>query len=213
MADGRWVMLDEPITLTLNPSDNHRNRYDAIAVRVLDGDKKVSVEVLTDVNPDEPKRGDGEYCLHLYLIHVVRGETVLEPVHVSDVRGDPKQCGYIEPLSAVSGEAEYIYKFFRSGIDEEIGRIVKSAQDVAEKADLAIQEIDQKIGMVRGVSLGDVLPSLSQPVPKIEWLPCDGSEVPAQYEALSAVIGPTLPSLSASDPRYHYWVYAGSPKP
>lgn len=208
---GRWLESDEPVSLTLQPAGNYDSRYDAVAVRVDYLTKKTTLEILTDVDPEAPPRNDKGYCIYLYLIYVGRGETVLEQSNFLDARGNTALCGYITPLSEISGDVEYIYNFLKSGIDQEVARIIGLSNEQVKKAEDAIAELDKQISAVRGTAIGDTLVSLGHPAPANEWLLCDGSPVPDGYPALSAILGGTLPLLTARDTRYKFWIYAGTP--
>ena len=211
LTKGRWIKNDEPVTLTLKPASNYKDRYDAVAVRVDYDSRKVTLEVLHDVDSDNPTRNEKEYCIYLYLIYVTRGQTVLEQSNFTDTRGDNNLCGYITPLSEIANNVEYIYNFLKSGIDEEVARIIGLSNKIIENANEAISEIEDKIGETGGVAIGDTVLSLSAPTPQNEYFPCDGSSIPESYQKLIDAIGDKVPLLSTYDERYQYWIYAGSP--
>lgn len=211
IAAGRWLENDESLDLTLTPSSNYEDRYDAVAVRVDYEARKVSLEILTDVDPAAPPRNDKEYCLYLYLIYVKRGATVLDGADITDVREDKALCGYITPLAAISSDAEYIYQFLVSGIDQEVARLIARSGAIIQTADAAIRELDSKISAARGIAIGDTTTSLTRPLPENEWLLCDGSPVPEEYPALSLALGGVLPDLTAEDDRWATWIFGGTP--
>ena len=211
LAAGRWLENDEPLTLALSPSGNTADRYDAVAVRVDYEERKAELTVLFDVDPAALIRDDTEYSVILYLLHVKRGATVLYSEDITDTRDDLTLCGRIVPLSEISGNVLTIYKFLTSGIDEEVARLISLSNQVVEKAETAIEDLDAAIQAVRGTSIGDTLVSLSRPAPANEWLLCDGGSVPAEYPALSDVLGGVLPNLPRSDSRFQTWIYGGTP--
>lgn len=211
LAAGRWLKNDEPLSLTLPTAGNYDDRYDAVAVRADYGARRVTLEIMPDINPDAPPRGDREYTLFLYVIRVRRGATVLSNDDITDTRADHTLCGYIRPLWEVSWSVEYVYTFLRSGVDEEVARILALGDETAQRAETAIAELEKQIGAARGTALGDITITLSHPLPAAEWLPCDGSPVPADHPGLSALIGGTLPLMDAADPRWGYWIYGGAP--
>lgn len=211
IAAGRWLENDENLALTLTPSSNYEDRYDAVAIRVDYEARKVSLEILADVDPTAPPRNEKEYCIFLYVIFVKRGATVLSADDITDVRADQTVCGYIKPFSDISSDVEYIYTFLRSGIDEDVARILARGQEVIDYAEGVIVDLDAKISAVVGTAIGDTTTSLTRPLPNREWLLCDGASVPPEYPELSILLGGTLPNLSPEDDRWKTWIYAGAP--
>lgn len=211
LCRGRWLESDEVEILTFQPAGNYEDRYDAVAIRADYGTRKVYLEVLSDIDPDNPPRNSDEYTIYLYLVRIARGETVLEESNFTDVRGNADLCGYITPLSVIANDAEYVYRFLDSGIDQEVARLLGLSQAVVDKAADAIGEINEKISLTKGTSIGDITLTLSRPVPNNEYLLCDGSVIPDEYPALSAMMAGLLPQLSYEDDRYQYWIYAGAP--
>lgn len=210
-AAGQWLFNDEPLKLTVTPSGNNSDRMDAIAVRVDYQTKKVSLEVL--VNVDQSKlpdnlRGTNEYSVILYLIRVPRGASTLTPENVTDFRKDPELCGSVVPLSSIAGDVLYVYNFLLSGIDQEVARIIALSQAVAAKATAAIPVLDaaiQKSG--GGPTLGEL--QTTRLPPGTGWLLCDGGNVPEKYSALSAFLNGRLPNISQSEDRYRTYIYGG----
>ena len=211
LCRGRWIKSDELEALTFQPAGNYEDRYDAVAIRVDYSARKVFLEVLSDIDPDNPPRNSDEYTIYLYLVRIARGETVLEESNFIDVRGNADLCGYITPLSVISNDAEYVYRFLDSGIDQEVARLLGLSQAIVNKAADAIQKINEKIVLTKGTSIGDITVTLSRPIPNNEYLLCDGSAIPEQYPDLSAMLDGALPQLSYEDDRYQYWIYAGAP--
>lgn len=208
---GHWLKSDEPLTLTLPPAGNYEDRYDAIAIQVDFTARTVSLVVLAGADPSAPPRDLDRYTIYLYLVRVARGETVLEASNITDTRGDLALCGYITPLSEMSGDVEFVYRFLLSGIDREVARLIGLSEAVIQTANDAIEDLNRKMAAARGVALGDTVLSLSRPAPANEWLRCDGSAVPEEYPALNAAVGGKLPEMSAEDGRYLYWIFAGTP--
>lgn len=212
LAKGRWLENDDTYTLMLSPSSNTKDRYDAVAVRVDYEARKASLEILEDVDPAALDitdfRSETEYNLLLYLIHVKRGATTLSPDNITDLRANKEMCGYITPLSSVSGKVLYVYDFLDSGIDRELARILMEGELVIDKATAAITRLDAAIGQKRGTAIGDLQTCLSRP--SAEWLLCDGDDVPAQYPALSAMLDGVLPAISNPWDRYKTFIFAGA---
>lgn len=207
MKAGRWLENDEPLALTIKAAGNHKDRFDALAVRVDKEERKVNLELMADVDPDNPPD-----ALILYLIRVPRGASTLTPENVTDLRADPELCGEIPPLSQLSADVLYVYNFLRSGIDAEVDRVVALGGAAVEKADKGIAELDaaiQKVGA--GPEVGELRTARLPPEPAADWLLCDGGAVPAEYPALSALLGGTLPTITMADDRLQTYIYGGAP--
>lgn len=211
LAAGRWLENDEPLQMTINPSDDNDDRVDALAVRVNYASKKAWLEVLTNVDVDKlPSefRTNEDYIIILYLIRVRRGVTSLTPEDVTDKRADPDLCGTVTSLSSISGNVLYVYDFLLSGIDKRVARIISLSQEVVNKADEEIAKLDaaiQKVG--GGPQIGELRTVRRPPTPG--WLLCDGSTVPDGYPVLSELLGGTLPDISNPDDRYRTYIYGG----
>lgn len=201
---GQWVKNDEPLTLNIGASGNNDDRIDAIAVRVDYEERKATVEVLVGINPADIQESDG--LLLMYLIRISRGVTSLTPDDVTDVRGNR-----IVPLSAISEKVLYIYNFLLSGIDQQVAHIVELSNQVADKADAAIEELDTAIKNAGGMpDIGELTTSRHPPKPIIEWLLCDGEDVPDEYPDLSEMLDGTLPDIPGD--RYRTYIYGGAPQ-
>jgi len=216
-VNGRYVGIDEPLSLTLQPSGNTSDRYDAIAARVVYGDKAGKPEILWDVNPAAIRadtsviRNENEYSLILYFIHVKRGSTVLTEANIIDTRGEEKLCGYITRMDAISGDVQRVYDFLDSGVDAEVQRVLDLSTQLMEKADKAIGYLDSVIQTKNFLQIGDVTEGKTQPAPEAAWLLCDGGPVPEGYAELEALIGGTLPNIAPADRRFKSWIYGGMP--
>lgn len=206
LAMGRWLQNDEPLALPIPPPSNNRDRTDAIAVRVDYEERKVTLEVLIDVDPTDVKAGAD--MVVMYLIRVRRGVTSLTPDDVTDLR-DGDMCGRVAPLSAIAEKVLYIYNFLLSGIDASVAHIVELSNAVAAKADAAIVELDaaiQKAG--GGAAIGELMTS-RHPPSETGWIVCDGGDVPEEYAALSALLDGTLPDIPGE--RYKTYIFGGAP--
>lgn len=209
VAAGRWVKNDEPMSLTLQPSDNHDDRTDALVVRVDGQARRASIEVAEDVEADKlpgDLRKGNEYCLVLYLFQVRRGATSLTPADVEDMREDLSLCGTISPLSGVTPKALYVYEFTSSGIDREIDRLLGHIQALIDKAGNEISALSAAIEDAGGAPrAGDL--QTARRLPGDGWVLCDGGPVPAEYVSLYTLVGWTLPAVPGE--RYGTYIYGG----
>lgn len=212
LAAGRWISNDEPLRMTIKASGNNEDRTDALVVRVNYQTRKALLEILVDIDLDKLTknfRNEQEYSVVLYLIRVRRGSTALTPEDVTDVRADPDLCGTVIPLSAISKNILYIYEFLLSGIDREVDRILDLNQKLVDKANEEITKLDIAIQQAGGgPKTGDLQIVRSPPTPG--WLLCDGSPVPKEYPALSALLNGDLPNISGE--RYRTYIFGGSPE-
>lgn len=213
LAAGHWLENDEPLTIGLEPASNNEDRIDALVVRVDQQTRKAALEILVDVDLDKlpgKLRTDKTYSIVLYLIRVRRGVTYLTPEDVTDMRTDPASCGTVVPLSAIAGNVSYIYDYLTGGIDAEVARLIGLSDKVITKADAAIAELDTTIQQAGGTaSIGELMTARHRPLPEAEWLPCDGSAVPARYPALSVMLEGALPAIQGE--RYKTYIYGGVP--
>ena len=86
------------------------------------------------------------------------------------------------------------------------------SQEVGQKADAAIVELDAAIQQAGGgPKVGDLMTARQHPEPATEWLLCDGGRVPEAYPALDAMLDGTLPNLSQAEDRYRSYLYGGTP--
>lgn len=202
LADGHFLKNDEPFVLMIGPSGNNDDRTDAIAVRV-DYDNRIAFpEILVDINPEEIQTHADLFPM--YLIRVRRGATSLTLNDVTDIRGDR-----IVPLSAISEKVLYIYNFLLSGIDQQVAHIVELSNQVADKADTAIAELDTSIKNAGGMpDIGELTTSRHPPKPVSEWLLCNGENVPDEYPDLSEMLDGTLPEIPGD--RYQTYIYGGA---
>jgi len=216
LAAGRWVQNDEPLAMSIQISGNTEDRTDALVARVDHVARTAALEVLIDIDPDaiqaDPAllRNDDTYSVLLYFIRVRRGVTSLTPGDVTDLREDGALCGRVVPLSAIAGDVLRVYNFLLSGIDSEVARLIGMSEQVVQKADTAIAELDQAIQQAGGTAgIGELLTSRKPPAPGNEWLLCNGGAVPAEYPALSTMLNGTLPDIPGE--RYQTYIYGGAP--
>ena len=201
LKDGRYLVSDEPLTLVLSPAGNYGDRYDAVAVRVDLEARKAFLEVVPDVDPARLPEG----CLVLYLVKVRRGATDLHTADVTDVRT------YLTTLAEVSGDVLYIYNFLTSGIDQRIAQLLALSAAVIRRAEQAIVSLDAAIQEAGGsYGVGEL--QTARRDPGAGWLLCSGGPVPAQYPALCALLGGTLPNLSQPGDRYRTYIFGGVPE-
>lgn len=217
-AAGRWLENDEPLSLTIQPPGNGEDRTDAIAARVDYESKTVRLEVLTGVDAaairNDPSiiRNGTKYSIILYLVRVRRGATSLSASDITDVRADGELCGTAAPLSSVSGDVFKAYQFLASGIDAEVDRVTGLSEEIIEKANKDIAELNEQIKSVDGApQIGELLYTCITPTPQGEWILCDGGAVPAGYPTLSALLGGVLPNISTAADRYRTYIYGGAP--
>ncbi len=217
LVNGRYLKSDEPYALTLSPSGNYNDRYDAIAVRADYAERKTSIEVLTDIDLEairacpEIIRSEKEYSVILYVIHVRRGATVLGMDDITDTRDDATLCGQITKTCSVSDDTLRIYNFLQSGIDEEVARLLGMSNTFIDKANEAIKNLDAVIQAKGQNSVGDVVISITAPTPVNAWLLCNGESVPNGYSGLSKMLGGYLPVINPVDSRFRAYIYGGVP--
>lgn len=204
LAQGHWVMNDAPITLSVSPAYNHRDRQDIAAVQVDHAVRRVSLVLLEDADPS--RLPEEPYTVPLYLLRVKRGATNLLPADLTDLR---KRIGTLQALSAPGLRA---YDFVTGGINREVERILGLGQAVIDKGDRAIADLDSAIANAGGMpEVGELLISRHHPAPAVQWLLCNGGEVPPEYPGLRSVLGDALPDIPLYGPRYGWYIFAGEP--
>lgn len=200
IAAGRFVESDEPVTLRIPSPWDQDDRTDAIAAVVEEKGRSVTLQLLEGVDQEDLPPD----CVPLYFIRVRRGAGNLTMEAVTDVRP------YVVPLSRLTPGALRAYQFLKSGIDLQVNAILAQAQQVSNKADAAIANLDAAIRQAGGMpEVGELMTARRQPVPVREWLPCAGGPVPEAYPALSALLDGTMPDIPGD--RYKTYIYGGAP--
>lgn len=212
ISNGRYIKHDEPFSLTFPPSNNTGDRYDAISARADYLGRIGEIAVLVDIDPQEPIRNEREYNAILYIVRIRRGATILRAEDVQDTRADIDLCGYIVPLSDISGDVEYVYKFTQSGIEETVRRILEKIQEIVDKANQDIAALNKAIQAAGGLEIGELRIARRAPTPLDEWLLCDGMAVPEEYPGLSEMVNGRLPDISRMGDRYRVYIYGGRPE-
>lgn len=218
LLGGRWFRSDEAISLTLQPSDNRFDRYDAIVLRTEMAAKSVSVHVVTgkgEMLPQKytPARNHDRYELVVCHILVRMGTTQILSTDITDTRADKALCGMITQLSDISGKVLHVYKFLESGIDERVDALTGQANAIIKKGDDVIASIKSAMANANiSKTVGEVEILYKPPIPQKEWLQCDGKPIPAEYEMLHKLLNGKLPDLTKEESRFCPWIFAGSPK-
>lgn len=212
MANGRYIKHDEPLSLVFPASGNTADRYDAVAAHVDYPNRKAEIVILVDIDPNSLPRDEMQYNVPLYVVRIRRGSSMLRTDDIQDARADAALCGYITPLSGISGDIEYVYGFTQSRIEEAVAGIIEKIQKISDNADRKIAALDKKITTIAGSKgIGDMEISRRPLSPENEWLLCDGTAVPKQYPKLSEMLGGTLPDISGMNDRYKSYIYGGMP--
>lgn len=196
---GRWCKSDDSINFSLQPIQGSNDRYDAIVLALDLTSKKITIELLTDIDPDNVQI-QGLHILPLYVIQVVRGASTIYSTNVADKRK------MINSFPKICTNASKAYELLTSGIGEEIERIISLGAEAVNEAERKIAEMDETIKARSALKLGAIYTGLSQPFPATAWLLCDGSPVPAEYTDLIALIGANLPLIENDG--FFTWIYA-----
>lgn len=218
LLGGRWFRSDEAIPLTLQPSDNRFDRYDAIVLRTEMAAKSVSVHVVTgkgEMLPQKytPARNHDRYELVVCHILVRMGATQILSADITDTRADKALCGMITQLSDISGKVLRVYKFLESGIDERVDALIAQADTIIQKGDTVIALIESAMSKANiSKTVGEIEILHNPPKPEQEWLLCDGKAIPTEYETLYELFQGSLPNLVKEGSRFCPWIFAGSPK-
>lgn len=218
LVGGRWVQSDEVLSLPVLPADNNFDRYDAVVLAADTEAKTVTAKVVAGKAEAFPKRHtptrDGAvYEVLLCHIKVRMGTSQILAADLEDTRKDPDLCGMITQLGDMAASVLYVYDFLTSGIDGAVDDLLAYAEQILQKGRdtiAAIESASQAAGVAKPI--GEVETLRKSPVPAEEWLACDGSAVPANYPALSALLGGTLPTIIPEDSRFTAWIYGGRPE-
>lgn len=202
---GRWARLTESITFTLAPSYSGDSRYDAIAAVANYQTREVTLEALTDIDPDSPARDANQYQAYLYIIEVPRAATALNVANITDNRS------LLDPLANIYSSILEVYDFTTSGIEERIAEIMDQGDEDMSSANQMIAQLTNMVENSRDVFVGDIREAAVRPTPNNEWLACNGAAIPVAYTELRSLIGASMPTVSTGDSRMTAWMYAGTP--
>lgn len=214
---GRWFRSDEAISLTVQPADNHFDRYDAIVLRVELPEKSVSVSVVTGkatAVPQKyrPARTNDLYEIVLCHILVRMGSTQILPADLTDTRADKALCGMITQISDISEKVLRVYRFLESGIDERVDSLTGQTGAIIQKGDDVIASIESAMAKANiAKTMGEIEILHKPPKPEKEWLLCDGKAIPEEYETLNKLLHGRLPNLVKEGSRFSPWIFTGSP--
>lgn len=198
LTAGRWVENSEPLLLLLPAAGNYEDRTDAIAATVNEEERKAAIEILQDVDPQTPPDGT------LYLVRVKRGSIGLTAADITDMRK------YIIPLNWLSSSALWVYNYLSTGIDEDVESIIYLTKQETYRAYISYVQLKTEISARGGnPQIGDLLTSCIPPTPADQWLLCNGSDVPEQYEELSDLVSGKLPDIHNQDERFKTYMYGG----
>lgn len=215
---GRWFRSDEAISFTVQPADNHFDRYDAIVLRADLALKSISAVVTkgnATATPQKyiPARNNDMYEIVLCHILVRMGTTQILSADIADTREDKVLCGMITQFSDISEKVLRVYRFLESGIDERVDALTGQADAVIKKGDDVIASIESAMAKANITkTVGEIEILHQPPKPEREWLLCDGKAIPTEYETLHELLHGRLPSLVKEESRFLPWIFAGSPK-
>lgn len=202
---GRWIHVTQPVTMALTTAYAADSRYDAVALVIYYEERKVTLEILTDIDPDSPTRDSEKYVQYLYVLRIPRSATSLSTQDVTDLR-------VITPaLGDFYATVQEAFEFTSGGMEDEVDRIVAIGTDALDEADVAMSTIRTILSSKADLHVGDLKEARNRPAPSNEWLQCNGATISTSYAELRSLIGTTTPSLSADDSRFTVWIYAGEP--
>lgn len=225
---GRWCKVTEATQLVVPVASNNYDRYDAVVLRANLASKEVELLVVQGrvaAIPDKyvPVRNDEVYELVLYNVFVGMGVTGIGQSNVEDVRRNEQLCGYVTTLQDVAGGVLKVYDYLvGNGITEKIDDVLLQAQNImlscTERAEAIVEKADNTVADITAamdaasvnVAIGTVEYFLKAPSVASGWLLCDGSAVPSEYPALSALVDGVMPNIQ-SPGRTTAYMYAGQP--
>ena len=82
LLQGRWLRLDEPVLLAVQPAGYRGDRYDGVAIQADFQARQIRPALLTDIDLEQLRqnpalfRNEQKYCLLLYAIRVRRGSSI-----------------------------------------------------------------------------------------------------------------------------------------
>lgn len=215
LSRGRYLTLNQSESLTIPPADNYLDRYDAVVFRSYRQSEQAELLVITgatSVPPTKysPRRDEIIHEIVLAHILVERGVNKILPENILDTREDPTLCGYITSLGDISPSIVRAQKFIETGIDQRAEELMAESEMLANRAKALIQRVNATLGETGNNPLiGDLKVLKGTPTPSNEWLLCDGSPIPTQFQSLITLLGNKLPNIPSLDLRIKTWIYAG----
>lgn len=204
-VNGYWLKHRYPETFTLEGAYLSGARYDALAAVVDSTERTVSLQVLTDIDPDADGQSGTTYRMYLYAFKVEAGAVELFRSNVIDKRT------MLQQLDSTSTQVAAIYDYltgsFAGEIEDfhaEMDSIMDTALDTAETA-------TESVYTVTGLAIGALKQCPERPSPADFWLLCDGSTFTGYSALQTALDSNTLPDLDADAENLSVWIYAGIP--
>lgn len=204
-ANGYWLKNRYPQTFSLEGAYLSGPRYDALAAVVNYSEREVSLQVLTDIDPDAQGETADGYRAYLYVFKVEAGAVELFRSSVTDKRT------MLQRLDDTSVDVSAVYEYCTNQFAGVIDDFEDDVDTIIAAADTAASGAVATVYDVMGIAVGLVRQTGDHPTPINRWLACDGSAFTG-YSALASVLGSsTAPDLEADDPRVSCWIYAGPP--
>lgn len=213
IAGGWWILLDDVETITAQAADNTYDRWDCVVARVDQTAKTVSVAVAAGKpgeNPEKysPVRNGNVYELPLYHVRVRLGSTAISADDIQKA----EEAVPLKSMDAVASEVVEIYEYLNSGIEERVEEIAQQADEIIAEADKTVDKIADAIAAAEVTKpVGEVEFLRKDPTPAKEWLKCDGSPVPPEYQQVQELVGASTPTFPFIPPKFGAWMYAGTP--
>lgn len=225
LAGGYWFKSDTTTPLYIEYGEIAGGRYDAVVLRVDLQNKAADIALVKGVAASKPVkytpvRDEEYYELVLAYVYVAPATTLISESNITDTRADTDLCGMIALSAELSREILKVYSFALSGFDSELSALRVSLEELLASVG-SLQpawdktgELDADISSINqaGYRVGNVLTARARPSPAVNWLLCDGGNVPATYPTLSALLGGTLPDITPADARLSAWIYGGTPQ-
>lgn len=202
-VNGRWARLNAAANFSLPIAMATRERYDALALIANLSTRLVTMEVISDIDPDAPLRNDSVYTVYLYTFRVGMSATDLTGEDITDKRE------ILYSYSSVAAAVDAIYVYMFTTFPNEVASIRALGQDKIDAWPDEKATLISNWKTARQYRMGDIIQSAGQPVPEEDWLACDGSTIPNTYSGLATFLGQsTLPNLTAYDDRFTMYIYA-----